>query len=149
MCGPDADGKFLRGRIGSIEVFKKRVARVKAGDVFGFDIKRIPADKIRRGQVISDEDLDVKGVHTFDATIIVTRHPTRIRPGYEPVFHSQTIQQPVIFQEFFGKDYLVVGDVAQVRMSFKKQPEMLRIGDRVVTREANTRCIGSVVGLVS
>jgi elongation factor 1-alpha len=149
LCGPDKDGRFMRGRIGSIEVFKKRVERVKAGEVFGFDIKRIPPEKMRRGQVVSDADAPIKACKTFKATIIVTRHPTRIRPGYEPVFHSATIQQPVIFEEIFDKEYLVVGDVAQVRMTFKKGPEVLRIGDRIVTREANTRCIGSVVELIS
>jgi elongation factor 1-alpha len=148
LCGPDKEGRFMRGRIGSIEVFKKRVERVKAGDVFGFDIKRIEPEKVRRGQIISDEDADTKAVRAFDATIIVTRHPTRIRPGYEPVFHSSTIQQPIIFEEIYDKDYLVVGDVARVRMIFKKGPEMLRVGDRVVTREANTRCIGTVTTLV-
>jgi len=148
LCGPDKEGRFMRGRIGSIEVFKKRVERVKAGDVFGFDIKRIDPEKVRRGQIISDEDADTKAVRAFDATIIVTRHPTRIRPGYEPVFHSSTIQQPIIFEEIYDKEYLVVGDVARVRMTFKKGPEMLRVGDRVVTREANTRCIGTVNTLV-
>ncbi len=148
LCGPDKDGRFMRGRIGSIEVFKKQVERVKAGDVFGFDLKRISPEKIRRGQIICDEDADVKAVSAFDTTIIVTRHPTRIRPGYEPVFHSSTIQQPVIFEEIYDKEYLVVGDVARVRMMLKKGPEMLRVGDRVVTREANTRCIGTIIALV-
>jgi GTPase len=41
-----------------------------------------------------------------------------------------------------------VGDVARVRMVFKKGPEMLRVGDRIVTREANTRCIGTVTKLI-
>ncbi len=148
LCGPDKDGRFLRGRIGSIEVFKKRVERVKAGDVFGFNVKRLSAEKVRRGQVICDEDADIKAVQAFDATIIVTRHPTRIRPGYEPVFHCATIQQPVIFEKIFDKEFLVVGDVARVRMVFKKGPEMIRIGDRIVTREANTRCIGTVAALI-
>jgi len=148
LCGPDKDGRFFRGRIGSIEVFKKRVERVKAGDVFGFDIKRIDPERFRRGQIICDEDAEVKAVKAFDAAVIVTRHPTRIRPGYEPVFHSSTIQQPVIFEEIHDKKYLVVGDVATVRMIFKKGPEMLRVGDRIVTREANTRCIGTVTALI-
>jgi GTPase len=148
LCGPDKDGRFFRGRIGSIEVFKKRVERVKAGDVFGFDIKRIDPERFRRGQIICDEDAEVKAVQAFDAAVIVTRHPTRIRPGYEPVFHSATIQQPVIFEEIYDKDYLIVGDVSNVRMVFKKGPEMLRVGDRIVTREANTRCIGTVTALI-
>jgi elongation factor 1-alpha len=147
LCGPDKDGKFMKGSIGSIEVFKKRVQRVKAGDVFGFNIKRIPPEKVRRGQIVCDEDALAQPCQTFDATIIVTRHPTRIRIGYEPVFHCQTIQQPVIFEKIFGKEYLVVGDVARVRMTFKKGPEVLRVGARIVTREANTRCIGSVVSI--
>ncbi|MFX1575758.1 MAG: GTP-binding protein [Promethearchaeota archaeon] len=148
LCGPDNEGRFMKGRIGSIEVFKKRVERVKAGDVFGFDLKRLTPEKIRRGQIICDKDADVKAIQAFDSTIIVTRHPTRIRTGYEPVFHSSTIQQPVIYEKIFDKEYLVVGDVARVRMVFKKGPEMLRIGDRIVTREANTRCIGTVTELI-
>lgn len=148
LVGPDQDGRLMHGRIGSIEVFKKRVERVKAGDVFGFDLKRVPPEKVRRGQVVCDKDADVRPCRTFEATIIVTRHPTRIRPGYEPVFHSQTIQQPVIFEEIYDKDYLVVGDVSRVRLTFKKNPEILRIGDRLVTREANTRCIGRVTSLI-
>ncbi len=148
LCGPDKDGKFMKGHIGSIEVFQKRVERVKAGDVFGFDIKRIRPEKVRRGQIICDADAEIQSSRTFDATIIVTRHPTRIRPGYEPVFHSHTIQQPVVFKKIFGREYLVVGDVAKVRMTLKKGPETIRIGDRIVTREANTRTIGSVVKLI-
>jgi len=148
LVGPDHDGRLMRGRIGSIEVFKKRVERVKAGDVFGFDLKRVPPEKVRRGQVVCDKDADVQPCWTFDATIIVTRHPTRIRPGYEPVFHSQTIQQPVVFEEIYDKEYLVVGDVSRVRLTFKKNPEILRVGDRLVTREANTRCIGRVISLI-
>ena len=148
LCGPDKDGKFMKGRIGSIEVFQKRVERVKAGDVFGFDIKRLKPVKVRRGQIVCDEDAEIQSCRTFDATIIVTRHPTRIRPGYEPVFHSHTIQQPVVFEKIFDKDYLVVGDVARVRMTLKKGPEALQIGDRIVTREANTRTIGSIVNIV-
>jgi GTPase len=58
------------------------------------------------------------------------------------------MQQPVIFEQIFEKEYLVVGDLARVRMTFKKAPEVLRVGDRIVTREANTRCIGSVEALV-
>ncbi len=148
LCGPDKDGRFMKGRIGTIEVFQKRVERVKAGDVFGFDIKRMRPEKVRRGQIVCDEDAEVQSCRTFDATIIVTRHPTRIRPGYEPVFHSHTIQQPVVFEKIFDKEYLVVGDVARVRMTLKKGPEALQIGDRIVTREANTRTIGSIVELV-
>ncbi len=148
LCGPDKEGRFMKGRIGSIEVFQKRVERVKAGEVFGFDIKRIKPEKVRRGQIVCDEDAEVQSCRTFDATIIVTRHPTRIRSGYEPVFHSHTIQQPVVFEKIFEKEYLVVGDVAKVRMTLKKGPEALQIGDRIVTREANTRTIGSIVELV-
>jgi elongation factor 1-alpha len=146
--GPDAQGKFNEGRIASVEVFKSRVERVKAGDSFGFEIKRVNPTAVRRGQVISDVDVNLKPSRVFEADIIVTKHPTRIAEGYSPVLQCNTIHQTVVLDRIYGKKYLVVGDAAKVRMRFTKQPEYITVGDRIVTREASTRTIGSITEIV-
>ncbi len=146
--GPDNQGRFLEGRIATVEVFKSRVERVKAGDSFGFDIKRVDASTIRRGQVISDMDAELKTSWVFEADIIVTKHPTRIAEGYSPVLQCNTIHQTVVFDQIYGKKYLVVGDSAKVRLKFTRQPEYLIVGDRIVTREASTRTIGAITKII-
>lgn len=146
--GPDSQGKFSEGRIATVEIFKSRVEGVKAGDSFGFDIKRVDTTTVRRGQVISDVDVDLKPSRVFEADVIVTKHPTRIAEGYAPVLQCNTIHQTVVFEQIYGRKYLVVGDAARVRLRFTRQPEYLRIGDRIVTRESSTRTIGTITKLV-
>ena len=148
IVGPDDNGEFHQARVASIEVFKKRVERVKAGDAFGIDLKRIDPEIVRRGQVIADLDYPVNAVRVFEANIIVTKHPTRITVGYSPVLHAHTVSQTVVFDKIYGKDYLTVGDFAKVRLKFKFRPEMLKVGDKIVTREANTRTIGRIVNII-
>jgi elongation factor 1-alpha len=146
--GPDSQGKFNEGRIATVEIFKSRVERVKAGDSFGFDIKRVDTAAVRRGQVISDVDADLKSSWVFEGDVIVTKHPTRIAEGYAPVLQCNTIHQTVLFEKIYGKNYLVVGDAAKVRLRFVKQPEYLIVGDRVVTRESSTRTIGTITNII-
>jgi elongation factor 1-alpha len=146
--GPDENGDFFEGRIATVEVFRERVQRVKAGDIFGFDVKRVDPKKLRRGQVISDMDLELEACRSFEANIVVTRHPSKISVGYSPVLQSNTIHQTVIFEEIEGHDYLVVGDFAKIKLRMKYYPEFLRVGDRIVTREGSTRTVGRVTKIL-
>jgi GTPase len=53
-----------------------------------------------------------------------------------------------VFDQIYGKKYLVVGDAAKVRLKFTRQPEYLIVGDRIVTREASTRTIGAITKII-
>ncbi|HMF32151.1 MAG TPA: GTP-binding protein [Candidatus Lokiarchaeia archaeon] len=132
------------GRIDSIEVFKKRVERVKAGEVFGFDLHKVPKDSIRRGQVVVDRDFPIEPAWTFDANVVITYHSVRIKTGYSPVMQCHTISQAVVFQDMGDKDYLALGDIALVRLRFAQHPEFLRPGDKFILREGNMRGFGTV-----
>ncbi|NWF96546.1 MAG: hypothetical protein HXY34_10445 [Candidatus Thorarchaeota archaeon] len=145
VVGPDENGRMLEGRVFTIEMFKKRVSTVKAGDLFGFDIKDIDKHMVRRGQIVADADEDIRSCRTLDANIVVTRHPTRITEGYTPVMQCHTIQHPVVLKKIFDADYLTVGDFAKVRLELMLHPEVISVGDKIVLREANTRAIGTVV----
>lgn len=149
FIGPDENGDMQEGRLFSIEMFKKRISTVKSGDLFGFDIKDVDKHKIRRGQLITDPDDDIRSCRTFDANIVVTRHPTRISVGYSPVFQSHTIQHTVTLKKIFDADYLSVGDFARVTLEFMSLPEAIEVGDKIVLREANTRAIGTVVEILN
>lgn len=146
--GPDENAHFFEGKISTVEVFRERVQRVKAGDIFGFDIKRVDPKKLRRGQIIADMDFESQACRLFEANIVVTRHPAKISVGYSPVLQSNTIQQTVIFEEIEGRNYLVVGDFAKVKLRLKYSPEFLRVGDRILTREGTTRTIGRVTKIL-
>jgi len=147
--GPDGSNHFLEGRLFSIEMFKKRIGTVKAGDLFGFDIKDVDKHLVRRGQMITDPDIEPDSCRTFEANIIVTRHPTKISVGYSPVLQAHTIQQTVVLKKIYEADFLSVGDFARVRLEFMISPEALSEGDKIVLREANTRAIGTVIEIVN
>jgi elongation factor 1-alpha len=143
--GPDKNNFFHEGRLFSIEMFKNRRSTVRAGDLFGFDIKDIDKHIVRRGQLIVDPEEEIRSSQEFEANIVVTRHPTKISVGYSPVLQSHTIQQTVILRKIYDAEFLSVGDFARVKLRFIVSPEAVRIGDKIVLREANTRAIGTIV----
>jgi elongation factor 1-alpha len=143
--GPDSDNRFQEGRLFSIEMFKKRIGSVRSGDLFGFDVKDIESQEVRRGQLVADPEAGMKGSRIFEANIVVTRHPTRISVGYSPVLQCHTIQQTVVLKKIYDSDYLSVGDFARVQLEFLSSPEAVTAGDKIVLREANTRAIGTIV----
>ena len=148
VIGPDTTGEVMHGRLFSIEVFKKRVTAVRAGDLFGFDIKDVDKHNVRRGQMVADPDYELRSCRLFEANIVVTRHPTRISEGYSPVLQCHTIQQTVVLKKIYDADYLSVGDFARVRLEFMLYPEAITVGDKIVLREGNTRAIGTVIEIV-
>ncbi|MHA1925153.1 MAG: GTP-binding protein [Candidatus Thorarchaeota archaeon] len=149
IIGPDENGSMQEGRLFSIEMFKKRIGSVRAGDLFGFDIKDVDKHDVRRGQVVADPDDSIKSCRSFEANIVVTRHPTRIAVGYSPVLQCHTIQHTVVLKRIYDAEYLTVGDFARVRLEFMSFPEPIELGDKIVLREANTRAIGTVVEITS
>ncbi|MDH4213554.1 MAG: GTP-binding protein [Candidatus Thorarchaeota archaeon] len=147
--GPEKNNQFQEGRLFSIEMFKTRISSARAGDLFGFDIKDVDKHVIRRGQMIVDPEEQVKSCWEFEANIVVTRHPTRISVGYTPVFQCHTIQQAVVLDKIYDAEYLCVGDFARVRLRFMIAPEAIRVDDKIVLREENTRAIGTIIEIVN
>ena len=147
--GPEKNNQFQEGRLFSIEMFKTRISSARAGDLFGFDIKDVDKHVIRRGQMIVDPEEQVKSCWEIEANIVVTRHPTRISVGYTPVFQCHTIQQAVVLDKIYDAEYLCVGDFARVRLRFMIAPEAIRVDDKIVLREENTRAIGTIIEIVN
>lgn len=142
--GPLHDGNFKKVKIQSIEMHYYRVNHAEAGDIVGIAIKGIKYEELRRGMVLTKEKS--QPVWEFDAEIIVFTHPTRIKIGYEPVIHLETISETVIFKEM-DSTYMKAGDRGKVRMRFKYHPQSIFNGQKFIFREGRSKGMGEVINL--
>ncbi|KYC49691.1 MAG: Elongation factor 1-alpha [Candidatus Methanofastidiosum methylothiophilum] len=118
--------------------------RGEVGDILGIAIKGVDADQIKRGMVLKDENGEVKSVREFLAEIFILNHPTRIKEGYEPIIHLETISETVTFEKIYNQEYLSTGDRALIKMKFKYNSYYLTEGDKFIFREAKSKGIGGI-----
>ncbi len=140
--GPFKDGSFRRVKVQSIEMHYYRVDRAEAGDIVGIAIKGVRYDEIRRGMVLIKEE--PRAVKEFDADVYVFTHPTRIKRGYEPVVHIETISETVIFKEM-EMAYMKAGDRGKVRIAFKYNPQFVYEGQKFIFREGRSKGMGEIL----
>jgi small GTP-binding protein len=83
----------------------------------------------------------------FKAKIKILQHPTTIKIGYEPTIHCESISQTA---KLIGmnKEYLHLGDTAEVEMKFKYHPEFLTVDTRIIFREGATKGIGIITEII-
>jgi len=142
FIGPFHDGSFRKVRVQSMEMHYYRVERAEAGDIVGIAVKPVEFDELRRGMVLSKRE--PKAVWEFDANVIVFSHPTRIRRGYEPVIHVETIAETVIFEDM-DREYLKAGDRGRVRIRFKYNPHHVFEGQKFIFREGRSKGVGEIL----
>jgi len=53
--------------------------------------------EIERGMVLLPRHAEPTATRSFEAEVMVLNHPTRIREGYEPVVHLETLSETAIF----------------------------------------------------
>ena len=146
FIGPFHDGSFRKVRVQSMEMHYYRVERAEAGDIVGIAVKPVEFDELRRGMVLSKRE--PKAVWEFDANVIVFSHPTRIRRGYEPVIHVETIAETVVFEDM-DKEYLKAGDRGKVRIRFKYNPHHVFEGQKFIFREGRSKGVGEILRVYS
>ncbi len=144
--GPFHDGSFRKVRVQSMEMHYYRVEKAEAGDIVGIAIKPVEFEELRRGMVLSKKE--PKAVWEFEANVIVFSHPTRIRKGYEPVIHVETIAETVVFRDM-DRDYLKAGDRGKVRIRFKYNPHYVFEGQKFIFREGRSKGVGEIVRVLS
>lgn len=147
LVGPDKNGKFRRVKVKSIEMHYYRLKEANAGFIVGVALKGIKHENIERGMILCEEKLRPKAVKRFDAEVFILSHPTRIKTGYEPVLHCNTISESVVFK-LLDKKYLKMGESGKVRITFKYKSRFIREGDRFIFREGRTKGIGVVERIV-
>jgi len=142
FVGPFHDCSYKKAKVQSIEMHYYKVEKAESGDIVGIALKGIKFDDLRRGMVLSKKE--PKAFWRFDANVIVFTHPTRIRVGYEPVVHIDTIAETVIFEEI-DKKYLKAGDKGLVKMKFKYHPYYIFEGQKFIFREGRSKGVGEII----
>jgi len=139
--GPFHDGSFREARVQSIEMHYYRASKAEAGDIVGIALKNIRLEELRRGMVLAKQK--PKAVWEFEADVVVFTHPTRLKSGYEPVVHVETIAEAVIFEEI-DREYMKAGDRGRVKMRFKYHPHCVFEGQKFIFREGRSKGVGEI-----
>jgi elongation factor 1-alpha len=145
FIGPFDDGSFRQVKVASIEMHHYRISKTKCGDIVGIAVKGVKFEEIRRGMVLSTRL--PRAVREFEADVYVFTHPTLIKPGYEPVLHSETIAETVTFKSI-EKGYLKAGDRDRVRIRFKYHPQCIFEGQKFIFRESRSKGMGEVIRVI-
>ncbi len=145
LLGPMADGEFREVEVRSIEMHYHRVDRATAGRIVGIALKGVQEADIERGMVLVPAGSEPEPVREFEAEVVVLNHPTRIRDGYEPVVHLETISEAAQFHPEGGQ--LLPGDSGKTRVRFKFRSYLFEEGQRFVFREGQSKGVGTVTDL--
>jgi elongation factor 1-alpha len=117
-----------QGQVKTIETHYTRMDEAGPGDNIGFNVKGIPRDKIKRGDVAGYLNNVPKVAKAFNGRIFVIHHPTAIAMGYTPVLHIHTAQLAVRFDKLISKIDPRSGQIVE------ENPSYLRTGDAAVVR---------------
>ncbi|WP_277553388.1 GTPBP1 family GTP-binding protein [Halobaculum limi] len=145
LLGPMPDGTFREVEVRSIEMHYHRVDKARAGRIVGIALKGVKEADISRGMALVPRDADPRPVRSFEAEVMVLNHPTRIKAGYEPVVHLETISEAAVFSPDGGR--LLPGDTGETTVRFKFQPYLVEEGQRFVFREGRSKGVGTVTGV--
>jgi elongation factor 1-alpha len=124
-----------------------RVDAAKAGRIVGIALKGVDESEIERGMVLLPRHAEPTPTRSFEAEVMVLNHPTRIRDGYEPVVHLETVSETAIFSPEGGK--LLPGDTGETTIEFKFRPYFVEEGQRFVFREGSSKGVGTVLSTES
>jgi elongation factor 1-alpha len=145
LLGPMPDGEFRDVEVRSIEMHYHRVDEAKAGRIVGIALKGVDEADVERGMVLAPRESDPTPVREFEAEVMVLNHPTRIREGYEPVVHLETVSEAAVFEPEGGQ--LLPGDKGNTTVRFKFRPYLVEEGQRFVFREGQSKGVGTVTGV--
>lgn len=144
LClGPDSLGHFVNVAIRSIHRKRMPVREVRSGQTASFSLKKIKRSDIRKGMVMVSPVLKPQAFWEFEGEILVLHHPTTISPRYQAMVHCGSVRQTASILSM-SVDYLRTGDKAKVHFRFMKNPEYIRIGQKMVFREGRTKAIGTI-----
>jgi elongation factor 1-alpha len=142
LLGPMADDTFRTVEVRSIEMHYHRVDEARAGRIVGIALKGVEASETERGMVLLPSEADPTPVREFEADVMVLNHPTRIRDGYEPVVHLETVSEAARFYPAEGS--LLPGDSGQATVQFKFRSYLVEAGQKFVFREGTSKGVGTV-----
>lgn len=143
--GPDSLGNYQQVSIRSIHRKRMPVSVVGSGQTASFALKKVKRDEVRKGMVmLSSPSGPPPAYWDFTSEIVILHHATTIKVKYQAVIHCGSIRQTAQILEM-NAECLRTGDKASVRFKFLKNPEYLRLGQKMIFREGRTKAIGTIV----
>jgi len=147
LLGPDPLGHFQPLAVKSIHRKRMPVNEVKSGQTASFSLKKIKRSQIRKGMVMVSPNVKPQCCFEFEGEILVLHHPTTISARYQAMVHCGSIRQTASIIRM-SADCLRTGDKAQVLFKFVKNPEFLKVGQKLVFREGRTKAVGNVTKII-
>lgn len=142
--GPDSLGHYQQVSIRSIHRKRMPVTIVKSGQTASFALKKVRRDEVRKGMVMLASPTTPPAYWEFTAEILILHHATTISVRYQAVIHCGSIRQTAQILDM-NAECLRTGDKASVRFRFMKNPEYLRLNQKMIFREGRTKAIGNII----
>ena len=117
-----------KGKVNSIETHYTKIEKAGPGDNIGFNVKGVPKDKLKRGEVASHPNNPCRVAKAFKGRIFIINHPTAVGEGYTPVLHLHTAQVAVRFDKLLAKLDPRTGQTVE------ENPAYLRTGEAAIVR---------------
>jgi len=88
----------------TVEMHHQQLEEAIPGDNVGFNVKNVGVKDVRRGNVVGDSKNDPpKEAVSFNAQVIVLKHPNKIQAGYCPVLDCHTSHIACKFEKLLSK----------------------------------------------
>ena len=117
-----------KGVVKTIEMHHEPLKQAMPGDNIGFNVRGVSKNQIRRGDVAGHVDNPPTVTREFIAKMVVLSVPTRIAPGFTPLFHFHADHVPGTIVEILQKIDPRTGEITE------ENPEYLKKGDAGVVR---------------
>jgi elongation factor 1-alpha len=117
-----------KGKVNSVETHYTKIDKAGPGDNIGFNVKGVPKDNIKRGEVVGHLSDPPTVAKAFTGRIFIINHPTAVGEGYTPVMHLHTVQIAVRFDKLISKLDPRTGQTVE------ENPAYLRTGEAAIVR---------------
>lgn len=141
--GPHQDGLFTKAVVKSIHRNKVPCRMVRAGQSAAVSLD-VTIPNLRNGMVLISADEDARGCIYFQAKISVLFHATAIYEGFQTTVHIGNVRQTAVVIGIFSSKCIHTNERDSVLFKFKRYPELVHVGQRLLFREGSTKGIGVI-----
>lgn len=168
LIGPDSAGQFCTVAVESIEVQRRAVPVLAAGETGALLLQfppgfELPATRIRKGTMLIHPSVCPRATRQFDAEVHFLTDASAIRENnYQAVIHAGQVRQMARLVRLLGSSSAVTtpattgadakcgatAGTTLCRFEFMYWPEYMRPDLPLVLREGNAQGVGRVVRTV-
>lgn len=143
QIGPHPNGNFTQAKVKSIHRNRVPCRMVRAGQSASICLDVLVQD-VRAGMFLLSPEQIVRGSLYFQAKVTVLYHATGISEGFQATVHIGHIRQTAIIIGIFAIKCLHTNDRDSVLFQFKRHPEFVCVGQRILFRNGNSKGIGEI-----